>query len=81
MDEQIAGRELLDEYELELKAGRTGPAEYLARHPKLDKADVNLATLLTVDGIVRRQEAATVLTPDEIERAKKRLLKKLLGEG
>ena len=80
-----AAIELLEEYEERLKAGdNPDPRDYFKRYRGQDKTEfrvmLNVETLFTVDGIIRRQEAAKILTNKENHKGKERLLRKLLRE-
>lgn len=78
--------QLLREYEGELIAGRNPkPEDYLARYPDPNKtafiAELNIVTLLTVDGIQARKKASEILEEAKRTRwlgaSKEGLLRKL----
>lgn len=73
---------LLEEYENRLKAGENpNPRDYLNRYTGPDEDDfrieLNLATILTVDGTVSRQETHKILQGEKIKSVKEMLLKRL----
>lgn len=77
--------ELCEEYEQRLRTGeKPDPREYFDRYTGQAKTEfrfmLNVATVFTVDGIIRRQEAAKMITDKEIQKGKEKLLRKLLGE-